>query len=335
VILSACSPYFHSALAAASASPGSHPVLMVPPGVSSNHLTSLVDFMYHGEVSVKEEQLDDFLKLAEMFQVRGLVPDKDKVASSPAPPSYSQSSGPPPSRKRRLSSETPQRQTMDTPRSQKMQAGEVGEETPAHSQMVGLVCPQCRTICRGVAALEAHMTVCRRGARPVGQVAPEQRGPGWGTREDTPPPPSNAQNFNRRRSLKDRPAQPPPQQGMPGRTYAQNPGMSPRGSRSSLRSEARHEEPSVARPEASNISLASSVARKFGGAVSISKVTVDPPKQGRKGPVEQAEIKEEPVEHEEYNEPVEDEEAYQQYPTEDYEEEEGVYHGDTGDIDED
>ena len=37
------------------------------------------------------------------------------------------------------------------------------------SQLMGLVCPQCRQMCKGVQALKEHMAVCKAGARPQAQ----------------------------------------------------------------------------------------------------------------------------------------------------------------------
>jgi len=333
VILSACSPYFHSALTAAS-SFQSHPVLLLPRSVDPVHLTRLVDFMYYGEVSVQEEQLDKFLKLAEMLQVRGLVPDEE---APPEPPSYPQPSHTqtsvrgqsPAPRKRRLSGDpmggpTQQRQ----PRPHKVAGGEPEEAPPppSSSQMVGLVCPQCRTICRGVPALESHMATCsaRRGGKPVGQVAPEQR-PAWAQEEVNTPTPPQPQKTNRRQPVKTRPAPPAPQvQAMSGRPFPPPSDMRtsqnmPWPSKSNMDStEGTNMTAKAGRPD-----LASSIGRKFGGAVSISKVTVNPPKKVRREVLEEPQIKEEPLEEGEEEEYLHESSAgqsgfQQQYPQEDY-----------------
>ena len=41
-------------------------------GVKSENLTAMVDFFYHGEANVFQENLDSFLALAEEFQLKGL-----------------------------------------------------------------------------------------------------------------------------------------------------------------------------------------------------------------------------------------------------------------------
>jgi hypothetical protein len=44
--------------------------------VSETDLSSLLKFMYHGEVRIEEDRLKDFLKTAETLQVRGLLGDE-------------------------------------------------------------------------------------------------------------------------------------------------------------------------------------------------------------------------------------------------------------------
>ncbi|XP_040573001.1 uncharacterized protein [Lepeophtheirus salmonis] len=69
VILSACSPVFRSII-------GSAPVQAYPliylRGINSYYLELLLSFMYYGEVSVDKEELDDFIAIAQEFQIKGL-----------------------------------------------------------------------------------------------------------------------------------------------------------------------------------------------------------------------------------------------------------------------
>jgi len=73
VILSACSPYFRAMLRK---NKSQHPVLIMPDSVRFQDVVSLVDFMYHGEVSVPSEELSVFMNTAKQFKVRGLVEDE-------------------------------------------------------------------------------------------------------------------------------------------------------------------------------------------------------------------------------------------------------------------
>ena len=73
VILSACSAFFKRVLRQSqSQSHSPHPYVYLR-GVSFRDLSSALDFMYHGEVSVAQEQLNSFLAVAEDLQIKGLT----------------------------------------------------------------------------------------------------------------------------------------------------------------------------------------------------------------------------------------------------------------------
>ena len=84
VILSACSPFFRSVLRR---NPHAHPLLYLK-GVTETNLKAILDFMYHGEVQVSQENLNSFLAAAEELKVKGLTqnqpPDK-RPSPSPEP----------------------------------------------------------------------------------------------------------------------------------------------------------------------------------------------------------------------------------------------------------
>ena len=79
LILSACSPFFRSIL---KMNPHQHPLLYLK-GVDFPNLQSVLNFMYHGEVNVAQEELNSFLTVAEDLQVKGLT--QNKADSSPSP----------------------------------------------------------------------------------------------------------------------------------------------------------------------------------------------------------------------------------------------------------
>ena len=69
MILSACSPFFKNILRR---NPHQHPLLYLK-GVKFNDLQSVLNFMYHGEVNVAQEDLNSFLSVAEDLRVKGLT----------------------------------------------------------------------------------------------------------------------------------------------------------------------------------------------------------------------------------------------------------------------
>jgi len=83
VILSACSPFFRTVL---KKNPHQHPLLFLR-GVQYSELVAVLDFMYHGEVNVAQEDLNSFLAVAEDLSVKGLTQNNstkedDKTSNS-------------------------------------------------------------------------------------------------------------------------------------------------------------------------------------------------------------------------------------------------------------
>ena len=83
LVLSACSPYFRSLFIA---NPSKHPVVFAKVNsqfillrfllnclqdISSEHMALLLEYMYRGCISVKQEELQDILKSASTLQIRG------------------------------------------------------------------------------------------------------------------------------------------------------------------------------------------------------------------------------------------------------------------------
>ena len=77
VILSACSPFFKTVLRRHK---HQHPLLYLH-GFSFSDLQSLLSFMYLGEVSIAQDQLNSFLAIAEELQVKGLTQSEDGESS--------------------------------------------------------------------------------------------------------------------------------------------------------------------------------------------------------------------------------------------------------------
>jgi hypothetical protein len=105
VILSACSPFFRTVLRR---NRHDHPLLYLK-GVKYLDLVAVLNFMYHGEVNVAQEELNSFLAVAEDLRVKGLTQGGDgrgaenksgsssrnspPPSSSSAPPASSQAAG--------------------------------------------------------------------------------------------------------------------------------------------------------------------------------------------------------------------------------------------------
>ena len=74
VILAACSPFFNTVL---KKNQHSNPIIYMR-GLKAKDLTAVVDFIYHGETNIYQEDLDGFLALAEELQLK-VLPDTTKT----------------------------------------------------------------------------------------------------------------------------------------------------------------------------------------------------------------------------------------------------------------
>lgn len=109
VILSACSSFFKQMLrSTAVAAPGHPNPLIYLRGVRLHDLEAVLDFIYHGEVNVAQEDLNSFLAVAEDLQIKGLTqqPAKDTPVTGRRPTgrkslASSASAGGPSAKKRR------------------------------------------------------------------------------------------------------------------------------------------------------------------------------------------------------------------------------------------
>jgi len=109
VILSACSPFFRNVLRR---NPHQHPLLYLK-SVKYTDLQAVLNFMYHGEVNVAQEELNSFLAVAEDLRVKGLTQNQAgnssrqkesqevvrnrPVEREPLPPKKPRPTAPPPS----------------------------------------------------------------------------------------------------------------------------------------------------------------------------------------------------------------------------------------------
>ena len=81
VILSACSPFFRGVL---KRNPHQHPLLYLK-GVRYEDILAVLNFMYHGEVNIAQEELNSFLAVAEELQVKGLTQGGGGGGGPPVP----------------------------------------------------------------------------------------------------------------------------------------------------------------------------------------------------------------------------------------------------------
>ena len=68
VVLASSSEYFKNIL---TSNKHSHPMLCLN-GVSSAEMKNILDFIYNGEIQIYQEDLDEFLNIAQRFQLEGL-----------------------------------------------------------------------------------------------------------------------------------------------------------------------------------------------------------------------------------------------------------------------
>lgn len=78
MVLSACSPYFQTLFVN---HPEKHPIVILK-DVPYADMKSLLDFMYRGEVSVDQERLSAFLRVAESLRIKGLTEVNDDKPSN-------------------------------------------------------------------------------------------------------------------------------------------------------------------------------------------------------------------------------------------------------------
>jgi len=110
LILSACSPFFRAVLRK---NPHSHPLLYLK-GVKYKDMQAVLNFMYHGEVNVAQDDLNSFLAVAEELQVKGLTQGKSEKGGGSRETS-SRSAPPPSSRPRPPSPSLPAKKARPVP----------------------------------------------------------------------------------------------------------------------------------------------------------------------------------------------------------------------------
>ncbi|XP_054720142.1 protein bric-a-brac 2-like [Uloborus diversus] len=78
IVLSACSPFFQSLFLE---NPCKHPIVILK-DMKYTELKAIIEFMYHGEVNVAQDQLSALMKTAETLRVKGLAEVTNEKSSS-------------------------------------------------------------------------------------------------------------------------------------------------------------------------------------------------------------------------------------------------------------
>ena len=79
VVLSSSSEYFKNVL---TSNKHAHPMLCLN-GVNKGDLENILDFIYNGEIQIYQDQLDQFLDIAQRFQLEGLLQREKKHDPEP------------------------------------------------------------------------------------------------------------------------------------------------------------------------------------------------------------------------------------------------------------
>lgn len=77
MLLSACSSYFKQIF---KENPCQHPVIIFR-NFKYEDLNAIINFMYHGEVNIFQEQLESFLNTAELLEVKGLTDNMEEEST--------------------------------------------------------------------------------------------------------------------------------------------------------------------------------------------------------------------------------------------------------------
>uniref|UniRef100_A0A1B0B092 BTB domain-containing protein n=1 Tax=Glossina palpalis gambiensis TaxID=67801 RepID=A0A1B0B092_9MUSC len=91
VVLSACSPYFATLL---QEQYDKHPIFILK-DVKYQELCAMMDYMYHGEVNISQDQLAALLKAAESLQIKGLSDNRSTGGSTVPKQEHHRASMPP------------------------------------------------------------------------------------------------------------------------------------------------------------------------------------------------------------------------------------------------
>ena len=339
MILCTVSPYFRRLLSSLPPAAAAHPVLLMPKDITQAEVGHILDYVYFGEVSLPQSQVQRFLDIAEHFEIRGLREDP-QLSSSNA---------------NRQSS--PQNPPIST---QSEGKGAKSRHSSSTMRSVGLLCPQCDQICKDVTELKTHIgethsrsksrfpcTICDKtfktsasmeshmnshfttDHRPVGSVAPQQQQTQRGARQ-VKTPNSNQQQQQPSRVPQQQQQQqarrPPPPLTQPAKVEKKG-----RLSGNKYEADYQSEEPQAKKIKTGG-DIASTLSQRFGSGISVSSVASGLPAVSAAVVVE--EVDEVEGEMEQYHQEEEEEEEEGHHLPEDAVHDEGDayegYYGEEG-----
>ena len=86
VVLSSCSDYFKTIL---QSNNKSKDIILCLENINHDDLNNMLDYVYNGEVSIEQNQLDSFLMIAQRFQLEGMISEPEAEDSHSSVVNYS------------------------------------------------------------------------------------------------------------------------------------------------------------------------------------------------------------------------------------------------------
>jgi len=266
VILCTVSPYFRRLLTTLPPTAAAHPVLLMPKDVTKVEVGQILDFVYYGEVSLPQSQVQRFLDIAEHFEIRGL---KEESKTDPNANRQSSPANPTTARTRHPSN-TMKSVGLLCPHCNQMCKDVIGLKTHIAESHPRWSCQGCGLSFKSEPELDRHLLTHTAARRPVGSVVPQQQ---QQHQEQQPPRDGRqAKSFNvqhRQQQQVRHSRTPPPSIPAPARVE-----------RKGRQSGNKYENESQAEPQpkkAKSGDIASTLSQRFGGGISVSAVSSELP----------------------------------------------------------
>ena len=256
------SPYFRRLLTTLPPTAAAHPVLMMPKDVTKVEVGQILDFVYYGEVSLPQSQVQRFLDIAEHFEIRGLK-EESKTDSNA---NRQSSTVNPTTARTRHPSNTMKSVGLLCPHCNQMYKDVIGLKTHIAESHPRWSCQGCGLSFKSEPELDRHLLTHTAARRPVGSVVPQQQQqqPQRGGRQ------AKSLNVPHRQQ----------QQVRHSRTSPSSIPAPARVERKGRQSGNKYENESQAEPQpkkAKSGDIASTLSQRFGGGISVSAVSSELP----------------------------------------------------------